>query len=243
MNFNASCFNGSVLTRLMRACQVNDHRLSKETGVPCETIVGLRFSEDMNLKINFLRSLAAYFSISITQLLGEELLSEDRLLANGLIKKTQVPIIVLENSNSWSLDKLLDGGVVQGFISTDLPVSSHSFCFKAYSTIFKGVVLIVDPRATVLCRDYILVRSGHKGVSLERTGVSEMNSPSLDSVDIASNKTQQDRHLLVGPVIARVQQNEAIVFEKPKFIEESMVIHNLNYELHHPVDEMEIYAA
>ena len=69
---------GDVLSLLMTECDIDDAKLSREVSIPASTISRMRLNPDANPTASTLRPIAKFFSVSISQLLGDEPLPENR---------------------------------------------------------------------------------------------------------------------------------------------------------------------
>ncbi len=222
MSVHATHSLGAVLTSLMRICNTNDIKLSKETGVPFTTIARMRSVEKANPTASSLRPIAAYFGISVSQLLGDEPLSLDKL-TDQVAKPVQVPLICWNNVIVFLQNKLLEPESIQSWVSTDFPVSSTSFCLKlrdaALTQSFgKEAVIVVDPKATPVSMDYVLVRSEYDDTVFLKRVMFDGDCVYLISVnpELKEATLLKNMHSLVGIVIEIRQHCHVASFELPK---------------------------
>lgn len=230
---------GAILTKLMRLCHINDMQLSKETSVPFTTIARMRSLLDSNPTAASLRPIAAYFGISVSQLLGDEALSLDKV-SDQVTKPIQIPVVPWERAIFFLENKSHAAHDIQAWISTDLPVSQSSFCLKINSRVLlhpfgEEGLLIIDPKATPVSMDYVLVKSEDHGSVYLKQILFDGDCAYLMSVNPELkelNKTTPIRNtsLLMGVVIEIRQQSHRVEFENP-----TLTIHRplsqISYEL------------
>jgi len=142
-----------VLGKLMLEHNVDGVQLSKHTGIPTTTINRLRNADpNTNPTLLTLLPLAQFFSITLSQLIGEEPLSD--IETNKKI--TRLPILSWEEALIWPrVTEQTTSSIV-----TDHNYSKNAFALIAtedYSEkIEKGTILLIDPLATPLHFDYVL---------------------------------------------------------------------------------------
>ena len=98
-----------VLSFLMVEGDIDDASLSRETGIPASTISRMRLNTEANPTASTLRPIAKYFSISISQLLGDEEIPKDRLPGQqnpSQFTSARMPLISWGNVSNWLHDNL-----------------------------------------------------------------------------------------------------------------------------------------
>ena len=159
-----------ILKRLMVECDLDDVRLADETDVPFTTIARMRSNPKANPTAASLRPIAKYFGISISQLLGDEPLTSERLTKAILEKNvisTQVPIISWDKITAWTFHNKSEFKDILGWVSVDLPVSVNSYAVKIEHSGFgvgfpRQAVLIVDPNiVSPQSGDIVLIKLSH----------------------------------------------------------------------------------
>ena len=157
-----------ILSSLMEECDIDDAQLARETGVPASTISRMRINSNANPTASTLRPISKYFSISISQLLGDELLPKDRL--PGTHNPTQftsarMPIIEWEWIMGWVENRCENiKEKLQTWISTEKEVGPNAFALIIPTDSFglafrKGSTIIVDPSQSPLDGDLLLVQT------------------------------------------------------------------------------------
>lgn len=164
-----------VLKRLMVECGLDDLRLADATGVPFATIARMRSNPEANPTASSLRPIAKYFGISISQLLGDERLSPERLTC-ALIEKdiapNRVPLIHWHKITNWIFDYKSGFNDILGWVSVDLPVSINSYAVRIEHSGFghrfpQQAILIVDPKImSPQSGDIVFIKLSHDPIVL-----------------------------------------------------------------------------
>ena len=128
----------NILSLLMDECDIDDITLSRETNIPISTISRMRLRSDSNPTASTLRPIAKFFSISISQLLGDEPLSKDRLPGSHnptSFTSVRMPIIDWDSIADW-IDN--DGQKIKHkltqWISTEKRIGYRAFSLKILKT-------------------------------------------------------------------------------------------------------------
>lgn len=157
------------LNLLMDETRLNAEELSRRIGIPASTIKKIRSNKDANPTLSTLTPIAQYFSLTISQLVGDEPFSTNRIKGEYKPTKehmTQIPIISWTESIHWpNIQK----------IPTSIITTEHKYSKTAYAlfveeddweNLAKGTALLIDPLIKPDHRDYILV---HKNGQLKPT--------------------------------------------------------------------------
>src|SRR3990167_1373890 len=92
------------LNLLMAENRLNAEELSRRIGLPASTIKKIRNNDDANPTLSTLAPLAKYFSLSISQLVGEEPFSTSRIKGSYHIDPAllnHVPLISWQDAITW----------------------------------------------------------------------------------------------------------------------------------------------
>ena len=201
-----------ILSLLMDECDIDDAQLSRETGVPASTISRMRINSNANPTASTLRPISKYFSVSISQLLGDEALPKDRL--PGVHNPTdytssRMPVIQWDWIASW-MDNQCEPikSKLRHWISTEKEVSCKTFALLIPTNSFglafrKGSTIIVDPARAPLDGDLILIQDGKKDNILLRQFLIDGNERYLRSVnpEIKKIESLSMKHKIIGVVI------------------------------------------
>lgn len=156
-----------ILSFLMDECDIDDATLSRETGVPASSISRMRLNAEANPTASTLRPIAKFFSVSISQLLGDEPLPEDRLPGtHNPVGFTSLRMPVID----WTciIDWLDNEGknthnTLKQWISTEKDIGEKSFALMINTCAFglafrKGSLIIVDPGQKPCDGDLVLIK-------------------------------------------------------------------------------------
>ena len=157
-----------VLTRLMKERKLTSAELARQTNIAQPVIYRMAVGDTDNPKIATLIPIAAYFGISIDQLIGIEPLPLSISASSDaqLIKKpslTTIPLISWQDIIQWGdCDKIQ----INAYITTDMHVGSRGFALRVTDSslrphFIEKTLLTFDPDATVQSGDFILATLNH----------------------------------------------------------------------------------
>ncbi|WP_296619963.1 helix-turn-helix domain-containing protein [Marivirga sp.] len=160
------------LNLLMKEAHLNAEELSRRIGLPASTIKKIRNNDDPNPTLSTLTPLAKYFSLTISQLVGDEPFSESRISGSyniNLHTLNHVPLISWEEAINWPFKD----NKVRPTITTEYEYSKDAYALIVdeddWESLSKDTVLLVDPKLQVEHRDFIIAhRSGQKTPTLKQ---------------------------------------------------------------------------
>lgn len=217
-----------ILFSLMEECDIDDAQLARETGIPASTISRMKINSNANPTASTLRPISKFFSISISQLLGDEPLPKDRLPGthNPTGYTTVImPVIEWDWITNW-VESRGEGikDKLQTWISTEKEVTPNSFALiipsDSYGLAFrKGSTIIVDPSQSPLDGDLILVQATNEPNILLKQLLMDGNEIYLRSVnpEIKSILPLLENYKIIGVVIETrfsLQSAEKIASQK-----------------------------
>src|SRR5437868_1736736 len=94
------------LNLLMSEARLNAEELSRRINIPASTIKKIRNNKDANPTLLTLSPLAKYFSLTISQLIGDESFPETRLKGAYIINHsalTHIPLITWNEALTWPI--------------------------------------------------------------------------------------------------------------------------------------------
>lgn len=155
-----------VLNRLMEECDIDGVRLSKNTGVPTTTINRLRTGDPANNPtLTTLVPLSEFFRVTVSQLIGDEALPEDRVV--GLHQPSisawhTIPHLTWEQAALWPEAKNKLENEIDRWTATDLTLGDNAFAItmegdSMYPRFPEGTLFIIDPTQPVSNRDFVLI--------------------------------------------------------------------------------------
>lgn len=166
-----------ILSLLMAECDIDDAQLARETGVPASTISRMRINAKANPTASTLRPISKFFSISISQLLGDEPLPKDRLPGTHNptnYTSARMPIIEWHLVMDWinsHCDNIKEK--LTTWISTEKEIGLNAFALIIPSDSFglafrKGSTIIIDPDQSPKDGDLVLVRNEKELILLKQ---------------------------------------------------------------------------
>lgn len=165
------------LNLLMAEARLNAEELSRRTNLPASTIKKIRNNNDANPTLSTLAPLAKYFSLSISQLVGDEPFPESRLIGAYQVSPqalSQIPLISWEEALVWPTPS------PRAFptITTEHRYGKHAYALlveeENWENLAKGTALIVDPSLSAEHRDFVIVyKSGQQLPTLRQALIDE----------------------------------------------------------------------
>lgn len=128
--------------------------------LPASTIKKIRNHNDPNPTLTTLLAIANYFTITLSQLVGDESLPKDRikgLYTTPLQGLFSLPLISWEEALTWpAIDP-----IAHDTITTEYEFSKEAYALTVleedWENIAKGTVLLVDPTLEAEHRDFVIV--------------------------------------------------------------------------------------
>lgn len=153
---------GENITKLMLSIGIDATQLSRATGLPTSTISRLRSnSTEFSPNLSSLMPLAEYFSITISQLIGEEPIDSISGEKTGYVRcrKTSIPVLDADSIH----DHLINNDHSSfSIIDVDIPVSESAFAYILRGNSMEpqfpdNSLLIIDPEEPYENLDHLLV--------------------------------------------------------------------------------------
>jgi SOS-response transcriptional repressor LexA len=149
------------LNLLMTEAQLNAEELSRRIGLPASTIKKIRNNDDPNPTLSTLTPLAKYFSLTISQLVGDEPFPESRIPGSYKVnpqKLNHIPLVSWQEAIIWPIE---DNNIVRPTITTEYEYSKDAYALIVeedyWENLSKDTVLLVDPALQAEHRDFIIV--------------------------------------------------------------------------------------
>ncbi len=153
-----------ILKALMARDKLTETALSRYTSVGQPVIHRLGSGDTDTPKLATLRPIAAYFNLTLSQLIHDAPLEHDTLLgvfADKLPYWARLPLIKWENIPAW-----LNGDLPQHARTTNTTrkVSEDSYALRIKDTsmqpqFMKGTIVIVDPKRTHHEQDFVIYQT------------------------------------------------------------------------------------
>lgn len=157
------------LKALMAELHITESELARRTGIGQPVVHRIASGETDNPKVGTLSPIANFFALSISQLIGDEPLPQNRLPGTynpGTQGWTQIPLLEWEQALEWP--NLAGVNKPTRSISADLNLSSKAFALKVKDTTMEprfpeGTIILIDPEMQPTNRDFAVVYvDGHK---------------------------------------------------------------------------------
>lgn len=200
------------ITTLMNHCEIDAVELSRETGLPTSTISRLRSSmADSSPNLSSLIPIARYFEISVSQLIGEELLPAD-ICGNYQPHETHQYIPVLNNETIANFFAKRETAELPS-MCIDFHASKQAFAYRhpgsAMEPLFPtGTCLIADPERAAKHGDYVLVVLKDEQLPLFRQFIVDGDHHYLRALNPAFNElirlTEKNNHSLAVVLHSRM---------------------------------------
>jgi SOS-response transcriptional repressor LexA len=153
----------SNLKQLLQDYRLSESELARQTNIDQSVVHRLANNKTKNPKLDTLTALAKHFSISISQLIGDDLLLQGfwgKLQKNKLIKA--IPILNLDTIENW-LDKKETQKEQLDFIVTDLNLGENFYATQIQDSTMlpqlnEGTYLIVSPEIVSKNKDIVIFR-------------------------------------------------------------------------------------
>ncbi|HEX4046037.1 MAG TPA: helix-turn-helix domain-containing protein [Gammaproteobacteria bacterium] len=160
------------LDLLMAEGLLNAEELSRRIGLPASTIKKIRNNSDSNPTLSTLSPLAKYFSLSISQLVGDEPIPTTRIKGSYKIdeeKLYHVPIISWQDSITWPSSEKQP----QQTATTEHLYSKNAYALIVeeddWENLAKGTAILVDPALEAEHRDFVIIfKKGQKIPTLKQ---------------------------------------------------------------------------
>ncbi len=149
-----------ILRALMDEMHLSESELARRTRVGQPVIHRILSGETDNPRVATLSQIANYFSISISQLIGDAPLPENRLPgthSQAHYTWSQVPLLGWEQALHWPKQRIINPLMV----GTNLPIGKQGFALRVKDTTMaprfvEGTLLIVDPDHPAKDRSFII---------------------------------------------------------------------------------------
>ncbi len=194
------------INALMEEANLNAEELSRRIGLPASTIKKVRNNKDANPTLSTLAPLAKYFSLSISQLVGDEPIPKSRIKGSYKINPATlnaVPLISWQNAITWPATSNEHNH--HPVIMTEHIYSKNAYALLVeednWENLAKNTALLIDPALEAEHRDFVIVyKKGQKIPTLKQLLLDEGQiylKPVIQGYNIAVFTTE---HKLLGVV-------------------------------------------
>lgn len=139
------------INKLMSSRRLSADELSRRIGLPASTIKKIRNDPSSNPTLQTLITIAAYFKLTVSQLIGETPLEQEKTVRS-------IPVITWREAVNWRGDPPTYLG--RRTTTSDYPFSTFSFSLLItehdWHHFPKDSALLIDPTLTPKHRDFVL---------------------------------------------------------------------------------------
>ncbi len=157
-----------ILRKLMSEMRITEAELARRTGTPQPTLHRILSGSTRSPRGESLSRLANFFSITISQLIGDDPLPNERIPGthNPNVRSwASVPMISLEDVLAWpSIKETMQETNWSSWTTTDVDITADTYAISVRNETLnprfpQGTVLIVDPTVRAEDRDYVVVQT------------------------------------------------------------------------------------
>lgn len=148
------------LNMLMADARLNAEELSRRIGLPASTIKKVRNNNDANPTLSTLTPLAQYFSLTISQLIGDEPFPASRIKGSYQVNPetlNHIPLLSWQEAIIWPI--IPDQS--RPTITTEHQYSKDAYALlveeDTWENLAKDTALLVDPALEAEHRDFVII--------------------------------------------------------------------------------------
>jgi SOS-response transcriptional repressor LexA len=150
----------ATLKYLLQNSNLSESELARQTGVCQPVIHRLASGETDNPKIDSLRPIAKFFSISVDQLIGDLPISSEGTVFHVEQELFNLPLITLNQAISWPQKR--NEFSITTHVQTDIEITESAYAIRLkdstmYPMFPDGTLLIIEPNHAYEHRDFVVV--------------------------------------------------------------------------------------
>ncbi len=204
-----------ILRKLMSEVNINEAELARKTNIPQPTLHRILSGSTRSPRGNSLSPLANFFSVTISQLIGDDPLSLERIPGTynpSISGWTSIPLISWEDALDWpNIHANLRSDGWNAWSSTDATVSPMAFALRVKGEAMaprfpEGTLLIVDPEYKPQDKDFVVVKVANQSQATFKQLLFDGDDAYLKPLNPEFNTARMDkRQTILGVMIqARV---------------------------------------
>ncbi len=169
-----------TLKSLLEKTNLSESELARKTGVCQPVIHRMASGETDNPKIDTLRPIAKFFSISLDQLIGDVPISFCQPIFHVEQELYNLPLITLALAPDWPQNK--DQLTTKTLVQTDINTSEQAYAIRLkdstmYPMFPDGTLLIIEPTQVAIHRDFVIAKiKGHPNAIFKQLLVDGKNT-------------------------------------------------------------------
>lgn len=155
-----------TLKSLLAKDKLSESELARKTGVGQPVIHRMASGETDNPKIESLRPIAKFFSISIDQLIGDVPIPTTLPKYHIEQEMYNLPLITLSDATTWPLCR--NELILKTYVQTNIQISEFAYAIRLRDSTMTpmfpdGTLLIIEPNHQYKHRDFVVAQlSGEK---------------------------------------------------------------------------------
>lgn len=185
---------GKIINLLLEECNLDEADLSKHTGIPKSTLHRI-IHHEANPTIETLKPIAEFFVITVSQLIGETIISNDRLpgtFCPNPYTVSRVPVLNFSNIDTYINGRLS----INEWISTEKELTEKSCAILIESEEFKllipkNTLIIVNINVLPEYGDIVLVKLKKTNTLTLRQFIVDENDCYFRTLDPNINKVSK----------------------------------------------------
>lgn len=194
----------STLKQLLTNANISEAELARRTGIAQPMVNRLATGKNKNPKLETLKPIAKYFSITFSQLLGEEELPKNIQNSDQFNSDSsqvfQLPVIEFDRLDVTNLNS-------ERIIATNVKVSSNAFALLLNNNDFaprfpKNTVLTIEPNSQFSSNDFVLINDlKNNTIKLVQIKTTDDGTQLLTSLNNTQDKPypfDQSTHQIIG---------------------------------------------
>lgn len=195
----------SNLRLLMRELGLSSNELARQIDIPASSIKRILNIENSNPTLATLLPIAKHFSITIGQLIGEDLLQQKCTGVADRLNVTKVKMIPIVSWNKISIPSEIKNENTN-FIATERSLSDDAFALIIEEEIAgrfsKGTILLIEPHASPQNNDIILVKKSNQQNFSLKLAMFEDGEMFLKSISIGDHIIRKNNeHQILGVIM------------------------------------------
>ncbi len=196
---------GDNLNLLMAEAHISADELSRRTSLPASTIKKIRNFNNPNPTLTSLMPLAQYFSISLSQLVGDEPLPINRTKGSYQLNPQLIrliPILTWQEAITWPATKEIE----HAMLATEYEYHENAYALMVeeddWENLMKGTALLIDPAIKPEHRDFVIVYKCGQDIPLVKQVLFDEDQMYLKPLIHGYNITTcTEEHKILGVVV------------------------------------------
>lgn len=201
-----------TLNRLLTDYHISASELARQTGVSQPVVHRIINGETDNPKMETLRQIANYFSISINQLIGEteiNINSDGKI--TGIPQALNIPVLALEQAHFWPEQKH-KATPIKTVLIEPTSANKHFFAVTLEDTAMSpsfpaGTIIIIDPELLPKDSDYVVIHRQGQNKAMFKQFLTDGENKYFKSLnpDFPMMQMTKDHKILGVMIQARIE--------------------------------------